>query len=81
MLFLDIDDNFNVSSSEKLGRINCDFVWADTDGEMFCDGGKFNSFGVKFKVDDSVNVSKDCTISVDDYNRLCEYYKDRFPNK
>ena len=66
MLYLNIDD---------------DFVWVDTDGEMFCDGGKFNNFGVKFKVDDDVNVSEDCTISIDDYNRLCEYYKDRFPNK
>lgn len=81
VLILDFDDNMNVSSSEKPGRINCNFAWVDTNGVIYHNGKGFNNCGVRFKVDDDVNVSDDCSISIDDYNRLREYYKNRFPNK
>lgn len=62
-------------------RVRCNFGWMDTDGGIYYYGGVFNIFETKFKINDDSIVADNDTIPTDECNRLCEYYKNRFPNK
>lgn len=62
-------------------RVRCNFGWMDTDGGIYYYGGVFNIFETKFKINDDNIVADNDTIPIDEYNRLREYYKDRYPNK